>query len=433
MKTSKILTNKFYTKAPLKTFIAKQPNGLENFIQFARDRDEKGNKSYHYIPCNEVVKLHELLATNTNLYELLPPDVDVKPYFDLEIERDGITSDVCEELLSHFINLVKKEFQTRHSINLKQEDFIILNSCRNNKLSYHLIIQNKVYFKSVIALKQFILQFHRVVQGVDKLLWNSKNGEHKTIMDVAPYSTDQVFRCINQSKLGKEYTLKNDTIDTKDSLIRLYWGVEDRLPIEYNEAEGLAQRKGITDKKRKTKQQKAQETDEMEIYETEGITLMKKQKLTYNDLRGMPEWKQYLYLIPNTAQNRQIFMAVGFCLRNCGATQEDWRQWAKLSSKYTQGSQIKNFQSFQTRDRAYQLSFIKPLAQKSHLHYFDEGKQLLYDEYFKPDYKGIPIIEEDCNFVSQENTPHENNILINKKFILLVARLGGGKQLLSNG
>ena len=98
-----------------------------------------------------------------------------------------------------------------------------------------------------------------------------------------------------------------------------------------------------------------------------------------------------------------------------------------MSSKYTEGSQIKNFQSFQTGDRACQLSFIKLLAQKSHPYYFDEGKQLLCDEYFKPDYKGIPIIEEDCNFVSQENTPHEDNILINKKLILLVARLGGGK------
>jgi len=137
----------------------------------------------------------------------------------------------------------------------------------------------------VIAHKQFILQFHRVIQGKDSFLWNSKKGEHKTIMDIAPYSTDQCIRCINQSKMSNNFLLKNDNIDPIDSLIRLYWGVGDRRMIEFNEGEGLIKSRGISDKKRKTKQQQAQETDVMELYETEGITLMEAKELTYTDLR----------------------------------------------------------------------------------------------------------------------------------------------------
>ena len=432
MKTTEALTNKFYSKTPLKAYIVTQPNGIDNFLQLAKDRDETGKKSYHYLPCNGVEKIKELLKTNTHLYELLPPDVPVKPYFDLEIERDGITSHECEDLLREFINIVTNEYQTKYDVTLEQEDFVILNACRANKLSYHLIIQNKLYFQSVIAHKQFILQFHRVIQGKDSFLWNSKKGEHKTIMDIAPYSTDQCIRCINQSKMSNNFLLKNDNIDPIDSLIRLYWGVGDRRMIEYNEGEGLIKSRGISDKKRKTKQHQAHETDVMELYETEGITLLEAKELTYTDLRELPEWKQYLNLIPNTAQNRQVFMSIGYCLRNCGGSQEDWREWAKLSPKYTQGSQIANFPSFQTGERAYQLSFLKTLAQKAHPFYFDEGQRLLYDEYLKPNYTGMKIIDEDCEFVSQEDTIHENNILINKKLILLVARLGGGKTIAIN-
>ena len=178
MKTTEALTNKFYSKTPLKAYIVTQPNGIDNFLQLAKDRDETGKKSYHYLPCNGVGKKKELLKTNTHLYQLLPPDVPVKPYFDLEIERDGITSQECEDLVKKFITVVIKEIAKRRSIALVPEDFIILNACRANKLSYHLIIQNKIYFGSVLAHKQFILQIHRVIQGIDAFLWNSKKGKH---------------------------------------------------------------------------------------------------------------------------------------------------------------------------------------------------------------------------------------------------------------
>ena len=427
MEPIKILTNKFVTKDKLKAFIQSQTNGLDKFLLFSSDRTVAGNKYFHYLPCDEVDRVTELLKTNSHIYELLPPDVAIKPYFDLEIERDGITSDECNESLKDFCSLVIKEIKKCYSVTLEQTDFIVLNACRCNKLSYHLIIQNKIYFKSVIAMKQFILKFNRVVQGKNAFLWNSKNGEHKTIMDIAPYSTDQNIRCINQSKMSNTFLLKNDTIDPVDSLVRLYWGVGDKIGIEYNETEGLTKNRGISDTTRKTKKQKAEETNVMELYDATGLTIMCKLNLTYESLRGLPEWKQYLYLIPNKAQNRAVFMSIGYCLRNVGGTQEDWREWAKLSSKYTLGSQIQNFSSFQTGERAYQVSFFKRLAQKAHPYYFDEGQRILHQEYLQPNYKNMRIVEEDCEFVSQEYTIHENNILSNERLILLVARLGGGK------
>ena len=56
MKTTEALTNKFYSKTPLKAYIVTQPNGIDNFLQLAKDRDETGKKSSHYLPCNGVGK-----------------------------------------------------------------------------------------------------------------------------------------------------------------------------------------------------------------------------------------------------------------------------------------------------------------------------------------------------------------------------------------
>jgi hypothetical protein len=439
MKTTDILTNVFYVKDKLKAYIDTQSNGVEKIIQLARDRElviidgkETRKKKYHYIPCDEVNKLRGLLNINTFLYEILAPDVPVKPYFDLEVGRDGITSQECEYILNEFINLVTTEFQSKYDVTLERDDFIVLNSCRANKLSYHLIIQNKIYFESVVAHNQFIKQIHSVVMETNCLFWD-EDGKRKIIMDTGVYDKDRCFRCINQSKMGSDFILVNTNIDPIDSLIRLYWGEGDRKVIKYDEAKGLRQSRAKTDKVRQTKKEKAQETDVMNLYDTKGITLMEKKQLTYTDLKNLPEWKQYLYLIPNTAQHRAVFVKVGFCLANCVCDsgddnyKEHWREWAKLSKKYTVGRQIDDCNNPRKGEGASNLSFLKLLAQKAHPNYFDEGLLLLHESYLKPDYKGMNIIEEDCEFVSQENTIHENNILIDKKLILLVARLGGGK------
>ena len=80
----RLLTNRFTGKAPLKAYIQSQSDGVGRNIQLARDRDETGKKTYHYVPVDAVDTLRELLTTNTHLYELIPPDVPVKLFFDLE-------------------------------------------------------------------------------------------------------------------------------------------------------------------------------------------------------------------------------------------------------------------------------------------------------------------------------------------------------------
>ena len=145
-------------------------------------------------------------------------------------------------------------FQT----NLTENSFIILDGCRTNKLSYHLIVKDTFYFECMSDHKNFIMWLNNKFDSLDDcekdlLSWSKTDkaqNKHQTkIFDNLVYSNNPKIRCINQSKLGKYYenengeklldnngnpipiTLVNSTIPVLDTLIGLYKGVGDRKKI----------------------------------------------------------------------------------------------------------------------------------------------------------------------------------------------------------
>ena len=138
---------------------------------------------------------------------------------------------------------------------------------------------------------------------------------------------------------------------------------------------------------------------------------------------NFPEFLQYLYLIPNESQPYDIFRNVGFALRSSGGSEEDFRNWASMSSKYlskTGGKFIKSFDQFLISKQCLKLSYLHKLAKESHPEFFDQSIELL-DDYFNPKYDGINTITEDTQYVSSL----DGNI--NAKVIVLRSSLGSGK------
>ena len=175
--------------------------------------------------------LNELLEYDNNFYEVIYPDVPVKPYFDLEIECD-----VSEHLPKGrlFIDIVTAYVLKNFGIQLDDsKDFYVLDSCRAGKLSYHLLIQNQIYLKNVAAHKVFSAGlFNHIMKEYPELVWGEK--QEKCIMDTCVYGKCQNFRCVNQSKKGKGFTLKNVlNVPIGDLFVGLYFGTGDRkcLPI----------------------------------------------------------------------------------------------------------------------------------------------------------------------------------------------------------
>jgi hypothetical protein len=216
-----------------------------DYMLFAKDKNTTDSrKTFMRLPISEFNHyLDDILIENRNFYEILPPDFPVKPYFDLEMEYVGLSYETCKENLELFINWVITEIKSVFNMIIVRTDFIILDSCRENKLSFHLIIQNKIYFASVIEHKKFIAhilsRFFNPINDLEDALFaklSYKNGiRNLRIFDDLPYGTFQNIRLVNQSKKGKAYILKNKSqYSNKDTLIRLYEGVGDRTVLDVN-------------------------------------------------------------------------------------------------------------------------------------------------------------------------------------------------------
>lgn len=430
----------------------------------AQDLDiKKGNKRFYNIPINELDRLAELLEQNNHLYEILPPDYPVKMYFDLEMEYTNADFDkYVESITENEDEVSEREFQQRHlydfmdwlkeeiynlfDVQLRRRDFVVLDSSRPNKLSYHLIIPNHICFKNVADHKIFTTYIWSRFQNPKehekeffKFLTYSFKEETRFIFDKIPYGKFQNVRFINQSKKGKSYILKNinRSFGVRDSFIRLYEGVGDRkilnveplVELTSNEKKKTSTR--ISKEKTASKRERKETTQQEIGFNIEGMTLMTHKKMKYEDVEKIePSFKKYLYLIPNTAQSWEIYRNIGFAIKSCGGTLEDYKEWAKLSTKYNEGDEVfVAFNSFRTvidNERTYDVPYLRRLAKLANPDFFKREGECL-DKYFKLDTSGIETIVEHSKFVSQEGTPDENNILHPAKHLILHAYLGRGK------
>lgn len=407
-----------------------------------------GAKEYSTTPISCIESFKEIVSQNHHLYEILPPEYAVKPYFDLEIEREGMDKTEMVELLNVFIAFLIREIVIVFNIDLEYADFFIADCCRTDKLSYHLIIQNKIYFKNVLEHKTFILYLiYRLKnpEGIEKerlnrLLWTfvNKRGkeEQRYIFDKAPYSSYQCFRFVNQSKMGKDYILKNITRDLyadHEGHIRLIYGTGERKALNVDTF-NIEIEKKINRHRPKTDTAFFKIDDSVD-FEGEGLCIMTDKKMNYEKVRLLPEYLQYIYLIPNDAQSFDFYRNMAFAVRGAGGTVEDFKLWAAIYMKgedaeiiditFKNDSLIRGFNDLRTENCAG-IPFLRKYARLAHPAFFDTT-DLYVNRYFDNNLQGFRVVKETSLFVSQENTPFEHDILSAEKVLILMAHMGRGK------
>jgi hypothetical protein len=174
----------------------------DEWYWFSYDITETGgHKAFIGIRQESIHEYEDSFKINKNLYEILPSEQTIHPYFDLEME--GVTNH--QYLLKKFLDWLNLIFQTEFHIPIAP---IILDSCRENKLSYHVIIGNCL-FPSVQDMKPFVLWLYEQLND-EELHWIYQEHEPRKIMDKLPYGHNQNIRMINQSKRGKPYILKGE-------------------------------------------------------------------------------------------------------------------------------------------------------------------------------------------------------------------------------
>lgn len=192
---------------------------------FARDVTDKGAKVFEGIPKNELDNYIELFETNRHSYEILPSNQPIHPYFDCEMENVDDFAEKLQIFQEWLTSVFEEEFDVT-------PEYVVLDSCRGSKLSYHLILSN-CYVDSVQALKPFILWLFQKMDNFE-LQWEI-NGDKRLIFDKIPYGNRQNVRMKNQSKKGKPHVLKSDA-SIMECMIRgdngIHLNMEKYKPIE---------------------------------------------------------------------------------------------------------------------------------------------------------------------------------------------------------
>lgn len=456
MKTIEFKFKKHVSQTQLFKEIPEEKIG--DWFLFAADKMEGGGqKTFSAIKIAELWKVEALLGTDNHIYEWIPENIKIKPYFDCEMEGPEFTNEESFERIKIFIDFVCREMNLFFSTNLTENSFIILNSCRKGKLSYHLIVNDTFYFECMEDHKNFIQWLNSKFVCLDDneknlMSWKktdkAKDTHEMKIFDNLVYSKNQKIRCINQSKKGKYFTneLKENVLDDKgnplpitlvnrevpvlDTLIGLYQGVGDRrkingLSLQYDLKETVKSVENIKTNKKTNKT--VGKTFMEENYIITGETLMVRNKIDYKIIANYVDYKQYLYLIPNSNQDYQFYNTIAFMLFQIGADVSLFVEWAKLYHSYNKNCQtIKNYAK-QTKNPAYSATnFLRKYAKISNPDYFNTEERLLHD-YYNPLYYSMLVITEKSHFVSQVGTDDEKNIECTSKIILIQADLGAGK------
>ncbi len=457
----------FYpTKELLFNEIEKTYNEHKSLILISRQiNKEKGGETkcvneYTYYEKRDVKKLLKQMETNNHLFEVIEKKYEVKPYFDLEIEYENEESvyKTHEEKLRLFIDFLKSEIQLIYEIAIDDADIVILDSCTTTKLSYHIVINNKIKFENVIKHKEFttylVLRMKNPMNEEEKQLFNifrwifkgKKSDDVRYIVDDSVYTDFRCFRLVNQSKKNKLQKLKliskHEMIDTfiqydvseeqkmyleTEKLSRYF--VEELEDVSKNKTRERQSIRELKVRKDKNGNELKESFDFHINFKKEGLTLQTKKNMSDIDLLNIePEYYRYLHTLP-PQDSYEEWLKIGMALKSCEAPVNHWDEWSRLGSKYRKGECNEKYNTFLDGDNnknGYGIRTLKYLANKCKPDLF-RGFIPIYNLMYKLDLDGIESVVEDSYYLSQQGTKHENNIFTNKQLLIMHASMGGGK------
>jgi hypothetical protein len=118
-----------------------------------------------------------------------------KLYFDIDIHACNNRGRNVKDLISELVNIFVSSCNSVYSLNCSFDDVIILDSCCEKKISYHIIFKS-IVFSSNTKCKSFIVNVLESLSFDDyqKLIAFDKFGEKKLVIDLDVYNRNQNFR-----------------------------------------------------------------------------------------------------------------------------------------------------------------------------------------------------------------------------------------------
>lgn len=201
-------------------FIKNKGDGSPQEYMFERAKEQEhtfyiryesnGNNYYgSYKNANDFIKIYEKIPEkNKTFHELLHKDMPKKAYFDIDYYgQEDLTKEIIKEIKEYFkeilkINIKKREIEVCDSSGPDGDNLI--NKTRKIKRSYHILINNGIYFRNAedikICMKDFIEKLKKKENNKLFIMDDLKKNDRKLVIDQQVYSNNRCIRLIYSRK-----------------------------------------------------------------------------------------------------------------------------------------------------------------------------------------------------------------------------------------
>ncbi len=211
---------------------------LQGFISQDTEKLDGSKGSRYFTVCDFPAWLQtDVIESQVNryLYEVIPNDRPIHPYFDIEYDGGSVNDIEMIDMICHIIIMCFSLI----GVKVEYEDFSIFDaSGEDNKMpsgwksSFHIILNTTQVFRNIHEHKLFMdnILIPYITSGDknniddrEKLYWIDSNGVQKCIFDSVPYKSNQTFRLPFQSKITSPHrTLKQMTRGIQNYCIGVY-------------------------------------------------------------------------------------------------------------------------------------------------------------------------------------------------------------------
>lgn len=465
-RTKHDLTCNFQTENNLKHFIT-------THMLFAYDINDKGGKQYFALPKTtkkELNVIRTLLKTDFHLYELISDSIPIKFYFDLEIKgterydnyphtKENVKTSqgmFNQDIITLKLALVIIEncFQKYYGLPLLRTSICILHSCRQSKLSFHVIIKDTYCAVNIHEAGNFAKYVSNticeLVQSDDKYI--CLIGGNTTIVDTTVYKTDQLMRLKNQSKRK----IDGENSGTLDAITKIL--IDDPEITLLNNSNFKALHNSniptvilpnkpdsikITNNKNQQPQPQTQQpqtqTQELPIIDinsrfisdtmiaTTGTCLKDEMNMTDSEWFKLPEYLMCLYII-RVQHSYHVWFAIGVAIINSGGSIDDFKKFSQMNKTQYVAEEEQRILDIGKREKSFKLGTLYHFARVSNLTCYEKIKNHIVSTCLNPNLNEINVITENTRFLSTNpDGTFNNNIFTNDKFLAFKSPCGSGK------
>ena len=140
---------------PTKAYLNVTSNTEQNLVKIAIQKPT-GGFTYHLIQYQELL---QLLKEDRHFYEIIGNN-PIKPYFDIDVKA---TEEHYDDFrIEYYLNQIIYSLRQATKTQIERRDCVVMNSSSPSKKSYHIVVNNGMFFKHRSENERFVHYLKRI-------------------------------------------------------------------------------------------------------------------------------------------------------------------------------------------------------------------------------------------------------------------------------